>query len=164
MLWCVMLVCPPSFSINGWLFNSFDASSFAFRLYFLILVHFLFYFFDFSWLSSCFIMMLIISMSWIVFAFDVTALAERMNILLALFLASVAYKSVVADKLPKISYNTTLDKYKDGDALIGDVYILNVNGFACGTGHSESRSSHLCYSGDVYAVHHFRTSWRDNNF
>lgn len=71
-------------------------------------------------------MTFIVSMSWIVFSIDVESLADRINILVALFLAAgtflnslpqkvpyiiVAYKSAVADKLPRISYNTTLDKF-----------------------------------------------------
>merc|ERR1712060_512827 len=50
-------------------------------------------------------------MHFAVFAVDVGNVADRLGVSLTLVLASVAYKYVVSDKLPNISYLTLCDFY-----------------------------------------------------
>jgi len=54
---------------------------------------------------------LIVIMSYSSFVFPPTDLSSRLNVTLTLVLVAVAFKFVVADSLPKIAYQTYLDKY-----------------------------------------------------
>lgn len=46
--------------------------------------------------------MLLTIWSWVMFWMDVTEFADRMNVVLTLFLANVAFLFVISDKLPKV--------------------------------------------------------------
>eukprot|EP00732_Lithocolla_globosa_P004657 Lithocolla_globosa_v1_NODE_4403_length_1444_cov_7.344852.p1 type:complete len:418 gc:universal NODE_4403_length_1444_cov_7.344852:175-1428(+) len=57
------------------------------------------------------IMFLIVNMCFISFFINHEDLGSRMEIILTLFLTSVAFKYVIESNLPKIQYTTLLDKY-----------------------------------------------------
>ena len=53
--------------------------------------------------------------TFIAFVIDPTDLADRLSIVFTMLLTIVAFKLVVADKLPKLAYSTVLDTYMDGN-------------------------------------------------
>jgi len=64
------------------------------------------------------VMACICMLSFVAFAIDAEDLADRASVVLTLLLTAVAFKLVVADALPKISYVTVLDIYMDFQFLL----------------------------------------------
>lgn len=51
------------------------------------------------------------SVAFLIYVIDVTAFADILNIILVLLLTNVAYRFVLADTVPKVSYLTAFDVY-----------------------------------------------------
>ena len=70
------------------------------------------------------VMLAICSLSFTAFAIPREELGDRMSIVLTLLLTAVAFKLVIADALPKVSYFTALDKYMN--AMFALLFIVAV--------------------------------------
>ena len=62
-------------------------------------------------LNALFIAFVIVALGLPIFFMPVDTFAERLGHMMTLLLTLVAFKLVIADKLPKVAYLTTLDKY-----------------------------------------------------
>ena len=60
---------------------------------------------------SPFTQLLITSLSFVVYASPIAAVANRLELCYALLLTSIAFKFVVSKSIPRISYLTTVDVY-----------------------------------------------------
>jgi heme/copper-type cytochrome/quinol oxidase subunit 2 len=75
------------------------------------------------------VMLAICSLSFTAFAIPREDLGDRMSIVLTLLLTAVAFKLVIADSLPKVSYFTALDTYMNAMFLL--LFMVCLSWLAC---------------------------------
>ena len=72
------------------------------------------------------VMLMLSTLSFVVFALPSTGLNDRISVHLTLLLTAVAFKLVIADLIPKVGYSTLLDKF-----VLGNMGFLFISTILC---------------------------------
>eukprot|EP00041_Stephanoeca_diplocostata_P008428 m.125151 g.125151 ORF g.125151 m.125151 type:complete len:447 (+) comp17317_c0_seq2:1025-2365(+) len=102
------------------------------------------------------VLFLIVLLSFLVFGFSIQEFEQRLNVLITLFLAGVAFQFTTSEAIPQVGYMTRLDRY-----------LMVTYGFLASVGYESVLVNRLDLSGDTelansiekYSLYGFPAAW-----